>query len=112
MEKSFLERFTAIVDSHISEEDFGVEEMLKQIGMSRTQLHRKLKAVTGLSAGNLIRVIKLQRGMELLQQNQFTISEVAYHVGFSSPSYFTESFHKHFGYPPGEVHKKDKPSKN
>lgn len=106
VEKSFLERFTAIVMAHIKDENFSVEEMVNQIGMSRTQLHRKIKAVTGQSAGSLIRLIRLQRAQELLLQSDFTIAEIAYQVGFNSPSYFTESFQKHFGYLPTDVRKK------
>jgi DNA-binding response OmpR family regulator len=106
MDKVFLERLTAIILANISDENFSVEEMVNQIGMSRTQLHRKVKAVTGQSAGYLIRLIRLQQALELLQQSEFTIAEIAYQVGFTSPSYFTESFQKHFGYLPTNVRKK------
>jgi AraC-like DNA-binding protein len=106
VDKLFLERFTAIVRANMNNESFSVEEMVNQIGMSRTQLHRKVKAVTGQTASSLIRLIRLQRALELLQQSECTIAEIAYQVGFTSPSYFTESFHKHFGYLPTHVRKK------
>jgi YesN/AraC family two-component response regulator len=105
VDQSFLERFTSIVDTHLSDDNFGVEEMVIQIGISRTQLHRKVKAVTGESTSHLIRTIRLQRAIDMLKNNALSISEIAYQVGFSSPSYFTESFTKHFGHPPNEARK-------
>jgi AraC-like DNA-binding protein len=89
----------------LSDDNFGVEEMVIQIGISRTQLHRKVKAVTGESTSHLIRTIRLQRAIDMLKNNALSISEIAYQVGFSSPSYFTESFTKHFGHPPNEARK-------
>jgi signal transduction histidine kinase/ligand-binding sensor domain-containing protein/DNA-binding response OmpR family regulator len=105
VDQSFLERFTSIVDKHLSDDTFGVEEMVSQIGMSRTQLHRKVKAITGESTSHLIRTIRLQRAIEMLKINSLSINEIAYQVGFSSASYFTESFTKHFGHPPTERRK-------
>jgi DNA-binding response OmpR family regulator len=105
VDQSFLERFTHIVDKHLSDDTFGVEEMVNHIGMSRTQLHRKVKAITGESTSHLIRTIRLQRAVEMLKSNSLTINEIAYQVGFSSASYFTESFTKHFGHPPTERRK-------
>ena len=102
---SFLQRFTRLVDEHLGDENFGVEEMVARIGMSRTQLHRKVKAVTGQSTGHLIRTMRLQRAAELLRHDDLSITDIAFRVGFSSASYFTESFHKHFGYPPSEGRK-------
>jgi CheY-like chemotaxis protein len=104
-DESFLQRFTGLVDAHLSEESFGVEAMCEHIGMSRTQLHRKVKAVTGHSTSHLMRTIRLQRALEMLHQDDLSIADIAFRVGFNSPSYFTESFHKHFGYPPSEARK-------
>jgi len=105
-DKTFLERFTAIVMANVSNDKFGVEDLLTQLGMSRTQLHRKVTAVTGQSAGILIRLIRLQRALELLQQGELTVAEVAHQTGFASPSNFTQNFHKHFGYPPSEARRR------
>jgi signal transduction histidine kinase/DNA-binding response OmpR family regulator len=105
VDQSFLDRFTSIVDKHLSDDTFGVEEMVRQIGMSRTQLHRKVKAITGESTSHLIRTIRLQRAIVMLKSNSLSINEIAYQVGFSSASYFTESFTSQFGHPPTEKRK-------
>ena len=105
---SFLQRFTALVDARLDDEHFGVEEMSSEIGMSRTQLHRKVKAVTGHSTSHLMRTVRLQRALEMLRREDLPIAEIAFRVGFSSPSYFTETFHKHFGYPPSEARKQQR----
>jgi len=105
---SFLQRFTALVDARLDDENFGVEEMSTEIGMSRTQLHRKVKAVTGHSTSHLMRTIRLQRALEMLRRDDLPIADIAFRVGFNSPSYFTETFHKHFGYPPSEARKQQR----
>jgi AraC-like DNA-binding protein len=75
------------------------------MGMSRMQLHRKLTALTAQSPGEFIRYIRLHRAMELLQKDTGTVSEIAYMVGFSDPSYFATSFHRQFGKAPSEISK-------
>jgi len=72
------------------------------LGISRTNLHRKLKALTGTSATEFIRKIRLQRAAQLVQQNTLTVSEIAYQVGFESLSYFSKSFQEEFGMSPSE----------
>jgi len=71
--------------------------------MSRTQVHRKLKALTNLSASLFIRQIRLQKALVLLQQTELTVSEIAYQVGFSSPNYFTRCFTEQFFQTPTDV---------
>jgi len=80
-----------------------VEDFTSRLGISRTQLHRKLKALTGHSVNQLVRNMRLQRALALLQHSGQSIAEVGYAVGFSSPSYFTERFREHYGYPPSEA---------
>jgi AraC-like DNA-binding protein len=75
--------------------------------MSRSNLLRKIKKITGLSVSQFISQVRLQHAMELLQQHSVTVSEVSYEVGFSSTSYFIKCFREHYGYPPGEVEKRD-----
>jgi AraC-like DNA-binding protein len=70
--------------------------------MSRTQLYRKLKAITGLSANEFIRSIRLKRAAQLLEQGRYSVAEVTYEVGFSDLSYFRECFKKMFGVNPSE----------
>lgn len=91
------------VESNLQNEQFGVEELADRMSMSRSHLHRKLKQATGQSVNQFIREYRLQRAMELLKQEDKTVSEVAYEVGFGSPSYFTTCFAEYYGYPPGEV---------
>ncbi len=99
---SFLTRAKHIVEKHIADEQFSVELLAKGIGMSRSQLHRKLRALTDRSASEFIRTLRLQRAAILLQQKQFSVTEVAYEVGFNNPSYFAACFRKQFGKLPSE----------
>jgi TolB-like protein/AraC-like DNA-binding protein len=94
------------VEANLRNEQFGVEKLADNLGMSRSQLHRKLKQVTGKSANQYIREYRLNRAMELLQTGEMSVAEVANAVGFGSPSYFSACFAEHFGYPPGEVKKR------
>ena len=87
----------------MSNERFGVEQLSDELGMSRSQLHRKLTALIDQSPNQFIRSFRLQRAHDLLKQKAATASEIAYQVGFSSPSYFTKCFHEQFGYTPSEV---------
>ena len=92
-----------IVEHHMSNDKFGVEQLGDEIGMSRSQLHRKLTALLGQGPNQFIRSFRLQRAHDLLKQESATASEIAYQVGFSSPSYFTKCFHEQFGYTPSEI---------
>lgn len=105
-ENSFYEKFTRIAEENLADENFGVNEMLREIGMSRTQLHRKIKATTGKSANELLRSIKLQKALLLLQSSQLPVAEVAARVGFGSASHFTKIFSEHYGFLPSEVKEK------
>jgi signal transduction histidine kinase/ligand-binding sensor domain-containing protein/AraC-like DNA-binding protein len=103
IDDTFLQKVKAIAESHLSEEGFGVEDLSRAVGMSRSQIHRKLTALTGLATGDFIRYLRLHRAMDLLQQNAATISEIAYSVGFSTPAHFSKCFHQQFGRTPSEV---------
>src|SRR5688572_2066820 len=102
----FLEKLQEEVDSNLTNDQFGVEELARNIGMSRSQLHRKLTSVTGQSVSQFIREYRLQRGMELLKEGQLNASEVADRIGFGSATYFNKCFNEYYGYPPGEVKNK------
>lgn len=101
-EKVFLQKLMDILEKNISNEAFGVTELSTEIGMSRSQLHRKLMALIDMNASNFIRNYRLKRGRELLLNHAGTISEVAYLVGFNSPAYFTKCYREFFGVTPGE----------
>ena len=102
-EKEFLEKVTGVIDQHISHELFGVSELAAKMGMSRSNLLRKIKKLTGLSASQFIRNVRLQRAMDMLKQSSLNVSEVSYEVGFASTSYFIKCFREYYGYPPGEA---------
>jgi YesN/AraC family two-component response regulator len=102
MDEVFLNKVKAVIEKHFGDEDFEVEVLGHDLGMSRSQIHRKLKALTDQSASQFIRSLRLQRAVELLKQNAGTIAEIAYQIGFGSQAYFTKCFHEQFGCSPKE----------
>ena len=92
-----------ILEANFQNELFGVSELAHKMGMSRSNLHRKIKAGLKISANQYIRQFRLQKGMALLQQTSTKVSEVAFKTGFSSPAYFIKCFHDYYGYSPGEA---------
>src|SRR5687768_7380068 len=102
----FLEKLKKEVDENLTNDQYSVEELAKNIGMSRSQLHRKLNTATGQSVSQFIREYRLQRGMELLKEGQLNAAEVADRIGFGSATYFNKCFNEYYGYPPGEVRNK------
>jgi len=105
MDQVFLNKITAIVEANLENEKFGVEELSQELGMSRSNINRKLRSLEKNSISQLIQEVRLHRAMEMLQQKVATASEVAFRVGFSSPTYFNKCFHEYYGFPPGEVKK-------
>ena len=99
----FLNKILQAIEQNMSEEDFGVEEMAKEVAMSRSQLHRKAIALTGQAPSEILRNTRLLRAKELLQKKAATPSEVAYQVGFNSHTYFSKCFKEEFGMSPSEV---------
>ncbi len=99
-DEGFLAKVMAIIENHLSDSEFTVEEFQKEVGMSRMQLHRKLKALTGHSAGDFMRIQRLVRASDLLSRTSSNISEVCYQTGFTSLSYFAKCFKKQFGTTP------------
>lgn len=102
-DKQFLKQLQAIIQKNLSDSEFGVEDMGQQIGLSRVQLYRKVKAMTGSSVVDLLRKARLAKARRLLETRSMSISEVAYEVGFSAPSYFTKCFKEEYGMLPGDV---------
>ncbi|MEM8508739.1 MAG: ATP-binding protein [Bacteroidota bacterium] len=101
-EEAFIKKALEIIDGNLSNSAFTVETFQKEMGMSRMQLHRKLKALTHFSASEFIRDIRLQRAANLLTDKSLTVSEVAYSCGFNSVSYFTQCFTQKFGVNPSK----------
>jgi len=102
-DKSLLDRLNNAIEMHFENEHFGVSELAREVGISRSQLHRKLQSLTGKSASLMIREYRLNKAKKMLENNLANVSEIAYKVGFGSSSYFNTCFHNYFGYPPGEA---------
>lgn len=103
----FIDKAEALILENLSKEQFGVSELAAAMHMSRSNLLRKVKKETNLSASKFIRQIRLKEGMELLKEDSLTVSEVSYQVGFGSTSYFIKCFREYYGFPPGEVSKRE-----
>ncbi len=102
-EQEFLDRLTGIIEANLSDENFRVAELTREMGISHSTLHRKLKTIVNQSISRFIRETRMNHAMELLRMRAGTVAEIAYGVGFSSTTYFTKCFHDHFGYPPSKV---------
>ncbi len=102
VDAAFLQKAIEVVEKHISDFDYDSKEFCREIGMSRSQLHRKLKGLTAQSASEFIRTLRLKRAASMLSQSHLPVEEVSYRVGFKSPAYFTKCFKKHFGKTPTE----------
>jgi len=102
----FLSKLNLVLQQHLEDEQFGVSELAEEMGMSRSNLLRKVRNSARVSASQYIRQFRLEKAMELLSSKSKTVSEVAFEVGFSSTSYFIKCFREYYGYPPGETGKK------
>ncbi|TKC63758.1 response regulator [Pedobacter hiemivivus] len=108
LDEDFLREAIAIIESHITESDFSVDKFSREIGMSRSNLYLKLKAITGESATDFIKRIRFKKAVELMESRQYTIAQVAYMSGFNSPSYFSTAFKQYYDCMPTEyLAKKD-----
>ncbi|OGU65082.1 MAG: hypothetical protein A2W30_05210 [Ignavibacteria bacterium RBG_16_36_9] len=103
LEEKFMSKVLEVIENHISEEEFSIEQFGKEVGMSRVQLHRKLKALSGKSASSYFRSVRLSKAKKMIEEQKGNVSEIAYAVGFSSPQYFTRCFKEEFGYPPSDL---------
>lgn len=104
VESEFMQKFNKCVEAHLADSDLSVEDLGSDMCLSRVQLYRKVKALTGKSPVEIIRETRLIRASQLLADSSLTISEIAYRVGFSSPSYFTKCYRDMFGKSPTSVH--------
>ena len=91
------------MEEHLDNSELSVEDLASAMNLSRVQLYRKVKSLTGSSPVELLRTARLNRGHQLLLTTDKTVSEVAYEVGFSAPAYFTKCFKEEFGFVPGDV---------
>ena len=102
VEHEFMEKLHNYIDGHISETEMGTERLAEAMGISRKTLISKIKANTGLSVNEFVRASRLKKAAEILTKKQYRINEVAYLVGYSTPSYFTKHFQKQFGMKPSD----------
>jgi DNA-binding response OmpR family regulator len=102
-DRQFVERLRQIIQEKMTDSNLSVEDVGAEIGLSRVQLYRKVKALTGSTPVDLIRKARLAKARELLQTTGKSVSEVAYDVGFSAPSYFTKCFKEEYGMLPGDL---------
>ena len=108
----FITRFKEVIESRLEDSDIGVEDLAADMNLSRVQLYRKVKAVTGSSPVELLRTARLNRAYQILLTTDKSVSEVAYAVGFTAPSYFTKCFKEEYGMVPGDVRPKSEKKKN
>ena len=108
LDDKLIQKAIALVESEIENPDFSVETLSKELGMSRMHLYKKCNALTGQSPLEFIRSIRLQRAAQLLRLNQFSVSEVAYQVGFNNAKYFSKHFKNYFGTLPSQYQKQNK----
>jgi len=97
-----MERIINVINNHLDDSDFNVDVLTKEVGISRAQLHRKMKEMTGLPISEFIRNIRLEQAVRLLEEQKLNITQVAYTVGFSNLAHFSTVFRKQFGVSPTE----------
>jgi len=102
-EDDFIQQVNASIHQHLHDHTFGLHELCQAIGMSRSSLYRKLNALTGLSVSRYIRRYHLHQARHLLLYSDLQVTEIAYEVGFSDPSYFSRTFTQEFGVPPRKI---------
>jgi YesN/AraC family two-component response regulator len=101
-DEQLMERIMKVINKNLSDSDFNVEILTSEVGISRAQLHRKMKEMTGLSTSEFIRNIRLEQAARLLKEQKINVTQVAYTVGFSNLAHFSTIFRKHFGVSPSE----------
>jgi AraC-like DNA-binding protein len=102
VDQEYMDKVHDFIMKHIAETDLNIENLTLQLGTSKSSLYRKLKANTGLSINEYIRLCRLKQAAELLSSQKYKINEVAFMTGFSSPSYFATCFQKQFNITPSE----------
>ena len=108
LDKTFIAKFRKIIEDKLIDTDLNIDDIGKDLGLSRSQLYRKIKSLTNYAPNELVRIIRLKTSEQLLIQSEKTISEIAYETGFSSPSYFTKCFKEYFNESPTDFIKRVK----
>src|SRR5690606_26936229 len=102
-EQKFLDSLLDLTESRFSDYTFGVDCLSKEIGVSKTQLYRRITAITGHSPVCFIRNVRLQKALSLLKENKYNISEISLEVGYNNPSYFSKCFQEKYGICPSKI---------
>jgi len=102
LDEVFLEKVTSIIDEHVDDVDFGVAKLAREVGMSVPVLYKKLRALTGMSVNEVVKIHRFRKAAELLVQKQLSVSEVAGAVGYDDRKYFSKEFKKYFGVAPSD----------
>ena len=106
MEEKFMKKVMEIINKNIENPAYSIDQFSEEIGMSRVQVYRKIKAVTGMSPSKLILDIRLKTSLDMLQNTEYTVTEVSYRCGFNEISYFGKCFKTEYGLSPSEYIKK------
>lgn len=106
MGKDFVERFKSLIEEKMGDSGLNVEDLGKDMGLSRVQLYRKIKSLTNYSPNELLRIARLKKAASLLASSDMTVAEIGYEVGFSSPSYFAKCYKEQFGESPTDFLKR------
>ena len=106
LDKDFVEKFKALIEEKMGDSELNVEDLGREMGLSRVQLYRKIKSLTNYAPNELLRMSRLKRAASLLASSGMTVAEIAYEVGFTSPSYFTKCYKEQFGESPTEFLKR------
>ena len=106
LDKDFVEKFKALIEEKMGDSELNVEDLGREMGLSRVQLYHKIKSLTNYAPNELLRMSRLKRAASLLASSGMTVAEIAYEVGFTSPSYFTKCYKEQFGESPTEFLKR------
>ncbi len=101
-DEMLMKRIMKSMNEHISDPDYNVEKMSEDVGVSRAQLHRKMKEMTGISTSEFIRNIRIEQAAKLIKEGKINITQIAYSVGFNNQTHFSTVFKKHYGMSPSE----------
>ena len=102
VDEEFLKNIIDYIVQHLADAQLGVELLASFSKLSRSQIYRKIKALTGKSPVEFIRIVRLKQAVKLMDTKKYTLSEIAYETGFTSPSYFTKSFKDYYGKAPSD----------
>ena len=99
----FIQNLSTVIENNMHDENFNVDQLAQKLNMSRRQILRKIKAISGQTPTELIKSMRLRKAYDLIEKNTASISEIAYQVGFGNLSYFSKSFRAQFGFLPSNL---------